>query len=51
MMNKLQLELKEKEATKELKIEKHGVRHVMIQTEKDDSQIFEVASTSISLII
>ena len=51
MMSKLQLGLKQKEATKELKIEKHDVRHVMTQTEKDDSQIFEVASTIILLII
>ena len=39
MMSKLQLELKQKETTKELKIEEHNVRHVMIQT---DSQLDEV---------
>lgn len=42
MMNKLQLEFKRNETTKELKIEGHSVRHVMVQT---DNQIDEVAST------
>ena len=45
MISKLQLELKRKETTKELKTEKHGIRDVTIKTEKDDSQLFEVAST------
>ena len=42
MMNKLQLELKQNETAKELKIERDSVRHVMVQT---DNQIDEVAST------
>ena len=45
MISKLQLELEQKEATKELKIEKHDIGDVTIKTEKDDSQLFEVAST------
>ena len=45
MISKLQLELKQKEATKELKIEKHNIGGVMIKTEKDESQVFKVAST------
>ena len=42
MMSKLQLELKQKETTKELKTEEQNVRHIMTQT---DDQIDEVAST------
>ena len=44
MISKLQLELKQKEATKEVKTEEHDIRDVMIKTEKDDSQLFEVTS-------
>ena len=41
MMSKLQLELKQQKTTKELKIEEHNVRHVMIQT---DAKLDEVRS-------
>ena len=45
MISKLQLALEQKEATKELKVEKHDIGGVTIKTEKDESQVFKVAST------
>ena len=35
-MSKLQLELMQKESTKESEVKKHDIRHVMVQTESDD---------------